>query len=136
MPDRTSRVRPWVELAEEDFKIATHEMEAGRDAPFGGICFHAQQCVEKYIKALLVLHAVDFPKIHDLEVLLGMVRAVAAPEMGVDDVLPLNRYAVEARYPGDWGIPTHEEAKEAVARMNKARDALRKCLPEGVLNVA
>jgi HEPN domain-containing protein len=33
--------------------------------------FHAQQSVEKAIKVVLVLHAIDFPKTHDLDFLLA-----------------------------------------------------------------
>jgi len=36
---------------------------------------HAQQCAEKYLKALLALRAMDFPKTHDLEALAARLRA-------------------------------------------------------------
>jgi len=132
MSDRGLKARPWVERAEEDFKIATHELSRGEDAALGGICFHSQQCLEKYLKALLVLHRVDFPKIHDLEILLGMIPK-SVLNIPVDDVLPLNRYSIEGRYPGDWELPSRKEAEEALELMTKSRDAIRKCLPNDAL---
>lgn len=52
-------VRQWVEKAENDLKNATHTLKLGRDCPTDTVCFHAQQCVEKYLKALLVWEGKD-----------------------------------------------------------------------------
>jgi len=41
----------------------------------------------------------------------------------------MNRYATAGRYPGDWEMPTREEAAAALEMARKARDAVRKCLP-------
>ena len=132
--DDADRVRPWIRLAEEDFSMAGHEMEREQDGALGGICFHSQQCVEKYLKALLVAHAVDFPKVHDLEAIMALIPGGAGLSLKVDDVLPLNRYATAGRYPGDWEMPTREEAAAALEMARKARDAVRKCLPKESLD--
>lgn len=47
------------------------------------ICFHAQQCVEKYIKALLVLCRVDFPKTHDIRRLVTILPPGVRPDLSV-----------------------------------------------------
>ncbi len=52
----------WVEKAEEDLKNATHTLKLGKECPAATVCFHAQQCVEKYVKAALALHGIAFPK--------------------------------------------------------------------------
>jgi HEPN domain-containing protein len=45
--------RAWAERAEEDFILARTALR--RKKPLNsGVCFHAQQCAEKYIKALLI----------------------------------------------------------------------------------
>jgi HEPN domain-containing protein len=68
--------------------------------------FHAQQCVEKAIKAVLSAHGVEFRRTHDLINLLDLLddNRVAAPPQS-DWLDELNPYAVEARYgtiePGD-----------------------------------
>ena len=39
---------------------------AAEEIPWDTVGFHAQQCSEKYLKALLLFHRINFPKIHDL----------------------------------------------------------------------
>lgn len=51
----------WVSKAEEDYVMARSVMR--RKKPFTGIvCFHAQQCAEKYMKGMLVERGVAFPR--------------------------------------------------------------------------
>lgn len=59
-------VRQWIEKAENDLKNAEHTLTMGDDCPYDTVCFHAQQCVEKYIKALLSFLSINFPKSHDV----------------------------------------------------------------------
>jgi HEPN domain-containing protein len=63
-------VAEWVEKAEGDFHSAERELRARKDTNYDAVCFHAQQCAEKYLKAFLVQHQISFRPIHDLEVLL------------------------------------------------------------------
>jgi len=49
----TETVRKWILKAENDLKIARDEIQTKEPAT-DAICFHAQQCVEKYLKAFLV----------------------------------------------------------------------------------
>ena len=46
------------------------------------------------------------------------------------EVLPLNRYTIEAQYPGDWEPITRKEAKEALAIARMVRQAVRVHLPK------
>ena len=61
---------PWVRKAENDFEFAA----TARLSPhsYDGICFHCQQCVEKYLKAMMVEGSLAFPKSHDLDRLLSL----------------------------------------------------------------
>ena len=47
-------VAEWVLKAEDDLKNAVHTLKLGRTGPIDTVCFHAQQCAEKYLKAYLV----------------------------------------------------------------------------------
>ncbi|HEX9668755.1 MAG TPA: HEPN domain-containing protein, partial [Thermoanaerobaculia bacterium] len=58
--------REWILKAENDLKTAVHVLKLGEHCPTDSVCFHAQQCVEKYVKAVLILAGTDFPKTHDL----------------------------------------------------------------------
>ena len=128
-PELISLVRQWVEKAEEDLRTAEHTLILEDDCPYGTVCFHAQQCAEKYLKALLVLHSVLFPKIHDLLELLPLVPKTIALSLEPADVATVNRYAIEGRYPGEWEPITREDAEAAVELARKVREAVRGHLP-------
>jgi HEPN domain-containing protein len=127
--ENAGTVRQWIEKAEHDIRNAEHTLTLKKNCPFDTVCFHAQQCAEKYLKALLVSRSVDFPKTHDLRILMQMVPKEVKLGLRMNEVLPLNRYTIEARYPGDWEPITRKEAKEALAIACKVRQAVRTYLP-------
>ena len=62
----------WAQKAERDYAaIALHQQVALPDFDF--ICFHAQQCIEKYLKAWIQEANIPLPKSHDLLGLLGLI---------------------------------------------------------------
>lgn len=54
-------IRQWIIKAENDLKICQHEL-GNSDPVTDAICFHAQQCVEKYLKAFLVFRDQNISK--------------------------------------------------------------------------
>ncbi|MHB8867538.1 MAG: HEPN domain-containing protein [Thermoleophilia bacterium] len=99
------------------------------DCPFDTVCFHAQQCVEKYLKAALIWQSVVFPRSHDLRLLVQLVGKESGLVFDLEMVLPLNRSAVEARYPGDWEPIGREEAEGSVRVASTVTEILRAALP-------
>ncbi len=133
-PDEMLKViRQWIERAEEDLRNAEYTLTLEKDCPFGTICFHAEQCVEKYLKAHLVFQSVDFPKTHNIAELLALVPASVRPALSAEDQEQLTDYATVLRYPGDWEPITREDAEAAVEVARKVREAVRKYLPNDVL---
>ena len=109
----------WVHRAEEDWLLARSALR--RKAPLiYGATFHAQQCVEKYLKALLLSCRQAFPRTHDLIALhdLCMRNSVNIP-VDQDKLERLAAYAVQVRYPGEE--PTLDEAQEAVQIAQEVR---------------
>lgn len=102
----------WIAGAEEDYLLAVSALRRRRPLTRGA-CFHAQQCAEKCLKALLVAKGQAFPKTHDLLVLssLNAQTGVLLP-VGVDRLRQLSAYAVQVRYPGEE--PTPDEARDAL----------------------
>jgi len=128
-PEPMREVSRWIEKAEHDFLAAEHAMELAGKGLTDIICFHAQQCAEKYIKALLLYRNVTFPKTHDLRLLLDLVPADVPLGVPRERVVPLNRYVIEGRYPGDWDPITVEEAQRAVEMAQAVRQAVLRQLP-------
>ena len=133
LPELTAIVRGWVEKAENDLRNAEYVLGMEHDCPTDTVCFHCQQCAEKYLKALLVSRGIAFPKTHDLVVLVNLLGKDAGLDLNIADVQPLNRYSVEARYPGDWDPIDMPEAQEAARMARGVRDAVRRLLPKEVL---
>jgi HEPN domain-containing protein len=63
-------VSEWVLKADNDLKTAFYTLEMDDECPTDTVCFHAQQCVEKYLEPLLVLKSIPFPKTHNIEELM------------------------------------------------------------------
>lgn len=107
-----SELKSWIAYAEQDYSAARALLQPKKPL-HGAVCFHAQQCAEKYLKALLILKDVDFPKTHDLPTL-NTLCSQNGIFTGFDpqQLADLTKYAVQARYPGSQ--PTREETKEAI----------------------
>ncbi|NOY79974.1 MAG: HEPN domain-containing protein [Kiritimatiellaeota bacterium] len=133
-PDIAAAVRAWVEKAEHDLRNAEYVLTLKENCPTDTVCFHCQQCAEKYLKALLVSRGVAFPRTHDIVLLLNLAKRECGLVLAVENVQPLNRYSVESRYPGDWELIDMQEAAEAVRMARNAREAVRALLPRGALN--
>jgi len=113
----------WISKAEEDYLVAIRELRAAPPA-LDAVCFHAQQCIEKYMKAILQENDIEFEKIHDLDILLQKGRSFI-PELEDyrDDLIKLSAYAVDIRYPG-FEV-SEAEAQECVASMEKIRRVMK-----------
>jgi HEPN domain-containing protein len=128
-PDNTAAiVAEWVSKAENDLKTAAHTLKLGADCPTDTVCFHAQQCVEKYLKAFLVALKIVVPRTHDIETLVGLLSAHARPSLTVEQQRELTGYATTLRYPGPYEPVTLSEAKEAVKLARRVRREIRKGL--------
>ncbi|HEC36210.1 MAG TPA: HEPN domain-containing protein [Anaerolineae bacterium] len=80
------------------------------------LCFNAQQAAEKGIKAVLIQYGIEFPYVHDLAELLGLVKQAVQEIPGeVQQAARLTRYAVVTRYPGLLEPVTREQYEQAVA---------------------
>lgn len=135
MPDLERRIvvcREWLFKADNDLTNAAHTLKLGASCPTDTVCFHAQQCVEKYLKAILVLEGIDFPKTHDLETLLSLVPAESRPDLSDEEQARLTEYATGARYPG-WGEISLAAARRAVAVARRIRRLVRRGLPRKAL---
>jgi HEPN domain-containing protein len=92
----------WIAKASADLATAGREMRARKDPNYDAVCFHAQQCVEKLLKAALTETGRDFSRTHDLNHLLDIILPVQPLwEAFRSSFQELVAYAVEYRYPGE-----------------------------------
>ena len=104
--------------------MVERESRARKNPNFDGICFHAQQCAEKYLKARLCEADISFPRIHDLTALLEAVLPVEPDwELQRENLAYLSEFAVAYRYPGDSA--DSETAKDAKRRCSVFRSVAR-----------
>ncbi|MDD5092638.1 MAG: HEPN domain-containing protein [Candidatus Wallbacteria bacterium] len=120
-------VREWISKAENDFTAARHLLSLGDEAPFDVICFHAQQCVEKYLKAVMVAHSLPVPKTHDIEKIAGILAPVFPIDLTPEQMRLLAEYAADVRYPG-VDFLFREDAEEALRIADEVRKAIRATL--------
>lgn len=91
----------WVNKAEGDFATAQRELQVQQMPNYDAVCFHSQQCIEKYLKACLQEENIAFTKTHDLGVLLDLFLSVQPEWASLRPTLDaLTTYAIEFRYPG------------------------------------
>lgn len=108
--DLKDYVEKWSFRANEDIAVIDRLMQSDPQAYTSSICFHAQQAVEKHLKALLAYRNVDFPRTHDVDYLLRERQRMTAGELDHIDLKSLTDFRVSARYPDDFYVPDLSEA--------------------------
>lgn len=113
----------WLEKAGED-ELFCKAVLKRKDAPPAPFCFLCQQAAEKYLKALLVFHKKEYPKIHDLKRLATILEPLVPDIFDIEEAFNiLNKYYVITRYPADFpeGFTWQdaEEAFDATTRVKK-----------------
>ena len=101
----------WLRYAVGDLELA--KMCGLPNVLLESLCCHAQQCVEKALKAVLVAYHVPVLKTHNIGLILDLVSEHTAIPKGLEDAAILTDYAVMCRYPGDVepiGQPEYERA--------------------------
>jgi HEPN domain-containing protein/predicted nucleotidyltransferase len=126
-------LREWVEKAEDALTAAAHILKLGKAAPTDTICFHSQQCVEKYLKAVLVHRGRPVPKTHKIQDVMKLVPRRRRPRLTIDEQKQLTKYAAEIRYPEGRLHSTLPEARKAVAMARRVRREVRRMLPRPAL---
>ncbi|MDD2781857.1 HEPN domain-containing protein [Sulfuricurvum sp.] len=106
----------WLKAAQDD--LAVIEKIINEESLSHMVAFHAQQCIEKSLKALGEERSLELPKIHKLKTLASRVGIdLSSFENGEDHLHLLDELYIDSRYPGDFGLlpngkPTLEDAQE------------------------
>jgi HEPN domain-containing protein len=117
-------VQQWLNRARKDL-AAGELLLKGTFEDYENVGFHAQQAAEKFIKAFLVCHQIEFPKTHNIALLTQLVAnvdpALAKTLAAADALTP---YGVEFRYPGDLPSVSRNEGEKALRLAEQTRDVI------------
>ena len=124
-------IKLWLLKAESDLRTAQILIK-DENPPTESICFHAQQAVEKLLKAYLTYLDIKAPKTHDIATLLELCLSVDEKfkELDQEKLEELTFYAVEIRYPDAFYQPSIEEAREALKQAINLKKFILKKLRE------
>ncbi len=121
-----SVIDEWIKKAEADYQTAVRESSVQNDANYDAVCFHAQQCIEKLMKALISKNKIIPPKTHDLTLLHQMLPVDDQTHLNIQQLRFLSNAAVAFRYPGESADKT--DAGESLQICNQLRQVLHKQL--------
>ena len=117
-------VQQWLDRAHKDLRAAAVLLKEASD-DYESVGFHAQQAAEKFLKAYLVRHQIEFPKTHNITVLRQLVAQV--DQALADRLAPadaLTPYGVEFRYPGDIPLLSRDQGTQALLVTQQTRDLI------------
>jgi HEPN domain-containing protein len=128
MNGQAELAKGWISKADSDLATADLLVKAG--GPFDTACYHAQQAIEKYLKAIIAFSGAAIPRTHNLEEL-GDRATEAIPTLALDadELAEITPYAVELRYDPDFW-PDLETAREALSAARRIRAQALAALPE------
>ena len=119
----------WLRFAAEDLQVAEWALSAGI---YNQTCFHAQQCVQKTLKAWLLHNGLPTPRVHQMSVLLGLApRPLPFSNEVEEGIISLDRFYIPTRYPDALpgslpeGMPGSGDATEALTLAQQVLAALR-----------
>jgi len=96
-------------------------------------CFFSQQASEKYLKAFLCFHGVDFRQTHDLVALLKLCEMV---DRQFDQLLPdaelMKPFAVDVRYKSESVALANRSAAVVMHASWRIREFVMERLPSGM----
>lgn len=88
------------------------------------VAFHAQQAIEKVIKAVMEETKIDIPKIHNLLTLFVRIEGNTSYSVDQDLLKTLDALYIDSRYPGDFGLLPNgkPDLKDAQRFFHEARE--------------
>ena len=120
-PIVSDEVLEWERFAEMDYATANHLDKTLYPKPMEIICYHCQQCAEKYLKALTEHLGKEIEKTHDLGNLATTISDnLSVPQAVLVSCAKLTQYGVKIRYPQEFGI-SENHVKAALSDMENVR---------------
>ena len=103
----------WLKSAESDLaiiKLIVHDETLTHQ-----VAFHAQQAIEKSLKAVIEEFELGFIKTHSIRTLIGTVTKQIAIHAELELVIMLDQLYIDARYPGEIGLLPYGKPSLSIA---------------------
>lgn len=124
-------IKPWLEKGKEDFLFAKATLKDSKF--FSHVCYLAQQAVEKYLKALILLKKGEITKkekTHNLIYLAQQCKPLIDLSSLEKELRILSQVYIPARYPDEAHLQafSKKEAKECLEKAERVMNFIKKWL--------
>ena len=117
-------LKNWLFRANEDIAVINNLFNSYPSFYASSICYHAQQAVEKFLKAFLVFHSVDFKKTYDVDFLHAECKAIY-PNGNNIELRSIAKFSINMRYPDKFYVLTKKNHHLSTSpTRNKIRSAI------------
>lgn len=115
-----SKYIEWFKKGDHDYDYAKSGLDSGNTPDVA--CILCQQCIEKYLKGLLIWKGVLPPRVHDLSALLDLIEDSDFDEYR-DQLNKVSSYYLQIRYPVDLSNIdcNKKDAQDALNLVEKIR---------------
>jgi len=132
MDNKDELVQNWLIKAQHDL-LAAKKLSIEPEIYADIAIYHCQQSAEKAVKGFLILQNQEFPRTHDIRLLIQLaIRIDPNFENYQETSEILTPYATEFRYPSDVIEPNLEELEDALIKSEELFDFVVSLLPEEI----
>lgn len=103
----------WLRFARSDLELAAQRPNEA--VLYETLCFHAQQAIEKSLKAVALRLGLNPPRTHIIAALIDLIADRTQLPSYVLAAANMSIYASTTRYPGDYEPVTKEDHEQAMA---------------------
>jgi HEPN domain-containing protein len=117
----------WVRKSDGDFRSMKLLFSTNEEPNYDAVCYHAQQSIEKLLKAVLIESNAKFRRTHDLQELLVSVLDIHPELANLESNLSrLTELGMEFRYPDEFA--SKFDAERSIEIASEARNLIRQFL--------
>ena len=119
-------VQKWFERAESSYRLGIIEKTEG--IYYEDLCFQLQQACEKALKVVLIHNDIEPKKTHSFRIILQQIEEILEVPDNIKEVILLENYAVQTRYPGDYEPVDFKEYNEVKIISKNVIDWVKKLI--------
>jgi HEPN domain-containing protein len=132
MDSKDELVKNWLIKSQHDL-LAAQKLSGEPEIYADVAIYHCQQSAEKALKGFLILHDQNFPRTHDVRLLLQLaivINPILQQQQEASEIL--TPYATEFRYPSAVMQPTAAELQEALEKAETLFVSVTSLLPDEI----